>query len=104
MRDLVSPQRTAAARMLWPAEDTRFEERPIDNQRAPALEQIEQAQSAIGSIEPVLLLHSHPRHPSALGRQRIALPRELFFLHQQVRARRQTVLSRHYSVFLHVRW
>src|ERR1700722_3448438 len=103
MRDLVSPQRAAAARMLWPAEDTRFEERPIDNQLAPALEQIEQAQSAIGSIEPVLLLHGHPRHPPALGRQRIALARELLFLAQQVRASRQPFLSRHDLRFLHAR-
>jgi hypothetical protein len=65
--DLIGAERTTAARMVGPAEDARLEEGAIDDQLSAALEQIEQADLARGTVELVLLLHCRPRHPSTLG-------------------------------------
>jgi len=70
--DLIGAQRTPAASMIGPAEDTGVEEGAIDDQLPTVLEKIEQACLTLGSVELVLLLHRHPRHPSTLRGQRIA--------------------------------
>src|SRR6266576_3508565 len=71
VRDLIGAQGAAAAGVLGPAEHSGFEEGAIDDQLTAALEQIEQAYLALGSVELVLLLHRHPRHSSTLGGQRV---------------------------------
>src|SRR6516165_6018955 len=59
--DLIGTQRAAAARVIGPAEDAGLEEGAVDDQLTAALEQIEQAYIALGSVELVLLLDRHPR-------------------------------------------
>src|SRR5215210_2071297 len=54
-----------------------------------------QARRAVRALEGVLLLDGHPRHPPALGCQRIARAGELFLLHQQFLARGLPLLRRH---------
>src|SRR5271170_3889168 len=71
VRDLIGAERAAAAGVLGPAEYPGLEEGAIDDQLTAALEQIEQAYRALGSVEPVLLVHSQPRHPPAFGGERV---------------------------------
>src|ERR1700674_5442591 len=71
MGDLIGAQGAAAAGVLGPAEHPGLEEGAIDDQLTAALEQIEQAYLALGSVELVLLVHSQPRHPPAFGCQRV---------------------------------
>src|SRR6516164_2810095 len=81
--------------MIGPAENTGLEEGTIDDQLAAALEQIEQAYLAFGSVELILLLHRHPRHPSARGSQRITRAGQLLLLNEQLLARSFPFLRRH---------
>src|SRR6267142_2837718 len=60
-----------------------------------ALEQIEQAYLALGSVELVLLLHRHPRHPSTLGGQRVTGAGQGLLLHEELLARNLPLLRRH---------
>jgi hypothetical protein len=71
VRDLIGAQGAAAAGVLGPAEHPGLEEGAIDDQLTAALEQVEQANLALGSVELVLLVHSQPRHPPAFGGQRV---------------------------------
>ena len=66
----------------------------VDDQLAAAVEQVEQAGRAIRAVELVLLLHGHPRHPAALGGQRVAGPRVLLLLHEQLLPRGDPLLRR----------
>ena len=84
MRDLVGPERAAAAGVIGPAEHTGIEEGAINDQLLAALEQIEQAELALGPAELVSLLHRHPRHASALGRQGITGAGEGLLLHKKL--------------------
>src|SRR5258706_3638884 len=84
VRDLIGAQGAAAAGVLGPAEHSGFEEGAIDDQLTAALEQIEQAYLALGSVELVLLLDRHPRHPSTLGGQRITGAGEGLLLHEEL--------------------
>src|SRR6266851_4031892 len=68
--DLIGTQGAAAAGVLGPAEHPGLEEGAIDDQLTAALEQIEQAYLALGSVELVLLVHSQPRHPPAVSASR----------------------------------
>ena len=52
--------------------DAGLEEGAVDDQLAAAVEQVEQARLAVGPVERVVLLHRQPRHPPALGGQRVA--------------------------------
>src|SRR5271154_7240219 len=67
VRDLIGPQRAAAAGMLGPTEHPGLEEGAVYDQLTPAVEKIEQARLALRPDEFVRLLDRHPRHPPALG-------------------------------------
>jgi hypothetical protein len=82
--DLVGEERAAATAALRPAGHARLVEEAVDDQLAAAVEQVEQAGLAVGAFEPVLLFDRHPRHPAALGGQRISRARELLLLGQQL--------------------
>src|SRR5262249_13594333 len=92
---LIGAQRTAAARMIGPAEHPGLEERAINDQLPPALEQVEQADLTPRPVELILLLHQHPRHPSTLGSQRITGASQGLLLHQELLPRSLPLLSRH---------
>src|SRR5262249_32388063 len=94
VRDLICAQGAAAAGMLGPAEHPGFEEGAVDDQLSAALEQVEQANLAIGPLELVLLLHRHPWHPSTLGGQRITGAGESLLLHKELLLRSFPLLLR----------
>src|SRR5437667_12252071 len=56
--DLVGHHGAANTRMLGPTFHAGFEERAVEDQLTAALEQVEQAHFALGSVEPVILLHA----------------------------------------------
>ena len=93
--DLIGAQGAAAAGVLGPAEHPGLEEGAIDDQLTAALEQIEQAHLALGPVELVLLLHSHPRHPPAFGGQRVTGAGQGLLLHEELLARSLPLLLRH---------
>src|SRR5271169_595554 len=93
--DLIGAQGAAAAGVLRPAEYSGLEEGAIDDQLTAALEQIEQAYLALGSIELVLLVHSQPRHPPAFGGQRVTGAGQGLLLHQELLARSFPLLLRY---------
>src|SRR5580692_7939992 len=95
VRDLIGAQGAAAAGVLGPAEHTGLEEGAIDDQLTAALEQIKQAHLALGSVELVMLVHSHPRHPPAFGGQGVARPRQGLLLLEHLLARNLPVRWRH---------
>src|SRR6266550_4554225 len=93
--DLVGAEGATAACVLGPAEHPGLEESAIDDQLLAALEQVEQANLTLGSVELVLLLHRHPRHPSTLGGQRITGAGQALLLHEEILARGLPLLLRH---------
>src|ERR1700688_677347 len=93
--NLIGAQGAAAAGMLGPAEYPGLEEGAIDDQLTPALEQIEQAYLALGSVELVLLVDSKPRHPPAFGGQRVTGMGQGLLLHEELLARSLPLLLRH---------
>src|SRR6476619_3624558 len=93
--DLIGAQGAAAAGVLGPAEHPGLEEGAIDDQLTAALEQIEQANLALGSIELVLLVYSQPRHPPALGGQRVTGAGQGLLLDEELLARSLPLLLRH---------
>src|SRR5712691_9490460 len=93
--DLIGAQGAAVAGVLGPAEYPGLEEGAINDQLPAALEQIEQAYLALGSVELVLLVHSLPRHPPALGGQRVTGAGQGFLLHEELLARSFPLLLRH---------
>src|ERR1035438_4775676 len=93
--DLVRADGAAVAGVLGPAEYSRLEEGAIDDQLPAALEQIEQANLALGPQELVLLFYRHPRHPSTLGSQGVAGPHLSLFLHEHLLPRSLPLLWRH---------
>ncbi len=99
--DLIGAQGAAAAGVLGPAEHPGFEEGAIDDQLTAALEQINQAYLALGSVELVLLVHSQPRHPPALGGQRVTGAGQGLLLHEELLARSLPFLLRHDRVCVH---
>ena len=66
--------------------DLRPVEGAVDDQLATALEQVGEAQASRRALEPVLLVDRHPRHPPALGRQRVAGAGELLLLDEELLA------------------
>src|SRR5260370_41314146 len=94
VRDLIGAQGAAAAGVLGPAEHSGLEEGAIDDQLTAPLEQIEQAYLALGSVELLLLLHRHPRHPSTPGGQRVTAAAPALLLHEQLLARNLPLLRR----------
>ena len=85
--DLIGYERAPAARMLGPAEHPWFEEGAVDDQLTPAFEEVQQAHGAYRSLERVLPLHGHPRHPPAFGGQRVMGPHLGLLLHEQLLTR-----------------
>src|SRR6266699_712679 len=94
MRDLIGPQRAAAAGVIRPAEDAGLEESAIDDYLTAALEQIEQTDPALGSVELVLLFYGQPRHPSAFRGQRVAGAGEGLLFHEEFLTRGLPLLLR----------
>src|ERR1043166_1806518 len=84
--DLIGAQGTTAAGVLGPAEYPGLEEGAIEDQLTAAFEQVEQARSALGSIERILLLHRQPRHPPTHGGQRVTGAGQFLLLHEQLLA------------------
>src|ERR1700736_405432 len=95
VRDLIGAQGAAAAGMLGPAEHPGLEEGAIGDQLTAALEQIEQAYLALGSVELVLLVHSQPRHPPPFGGQRVTGAGQGLLLHEALLARSLPLRLRH---------
>ena len=94
VRDLIGAQRAAAAGMVGPAEDSRFEEGAIDDQLRAAFEEVDQADPAPGAVELVPRLNGHPGHAPAFGGQCVARTGEGFLLDEQVVARSLPLLRR----------
>ena len=92
--DLVGAQRAAAAAMLRPAEHAGLEEGAVDDELTPAREQVEQARFAFRPLEGVCLVDGHPRHPPALGGQRVVGAQLGLLLDEQLLARGLPVLRR----------
>ena len=84
--DLVGAERATAAAALGPTAHPWLEEEAVDDQLAPALEQVEQAHPPLGSLEGVVLAHGLARHPPAFGGERIAGAGQLLLLDQQLLA------------------
>ena len=84
VRDLIGAQGATAARVLGPAEYPGLEEGAIDDQLPAVLEQVEQANLALGTFELVLLLHHHPRHPSTLGGQCVTGAGQLLLFQEEL--------------------
>ena len=99
--DLVGHERAAAAAALGPAGDAGLEEEAVDDQLAAPLEQVEQARRPVRSLEAVLLLHRHPRHPAAFGGERVAGAGQLLLLDQQLLAGGVPLLRRDDRRHLH---
>src|SRR5579863_673207 len=87
MGDLVGTQRTAAAGMVGPSEDSRLEEGAIQNQLRAAGEQVEQARLAFRPDEFVFLFDGHPRHTPALGGHRVTGAGQFLFFNEQLLSR-----------------
>ena len=93
--DLVGHHGAAAAGMVGPAEHPGLEEGAVDDQLTAAFEQVEQARLARRPLERIRLLHGHPRHPPALGGQRVTGAGLGLLLHEQLLARGLPRLRRH---------
>src|SRR6266567_3920300 len=99
--DLICAQGATAAGVLGPAEYPGLEEGAIDDQLTAALEQIEQANFTLGSVELIFLVHSLPRHPPAFGGQRITRAGQGLLLHEELLPRSLPLLLRHDRRCLH---
>src|SRR5688572_31971488 len=77
--DLVGHERTADAAMVGPAFHAGLEKRAVDDQLPAALEQVEQACFAAGTIERVFLLSTRQsvRTNSAVPRRILTIPRQI---------------------------
>src|SRR5712675_493380 len=93
--DLIGAQGAAAAGVVGPTEHSGLEEGAIDDQLTAALEQIEQAYLALGSVKLVLLVHSQPRHSPAFGSKRVTGVGQSLLLHEKLLARCLPLLVRH---------
>src|SRR5215470_14304679 len=87
--------------MFGPAVHAGLKEGAIDDQLPPAVEQVEQARLALGTVELVRLLHGQPRHPPTLGGQRVTGPGQLLLLHEQLLARSLPLPQLHYFRCFH---
>src|SRR5579859_95121 len=101
VRDLISSEGTAAASVVGPPEHSRLQEGAIDDQLPAALEQVEQANLTLGSLELILLLDRHPRHPAPPGGERITRAGEGLLFHQKLLPRSLPLLRRNNRGCLH---
>jgi hypothetical protein len=95
MADLIGTQGAAAAGVLRPAEHPGLEEGAIEDQLPAILEQLEQANLAVGPLEFVRLLDRHPRHPPTFSGHGVAGSRQGLFLHEHLLARSFPIVRRH---------
>src|ERR1700677_112374 len=94
VRYLIGTKGASAASVVGPAEHPGLEEGAIEDQLRAALEQIEQAYLTFGPVELILLLHRHPRHPSAFGGQRVTEAGQGLLLYEELLARSLPLLLR----------
>src|SRR5262245_6285712 len=99
--NLVGHHGAADAGMLRPPGYAGLEKSAVDNQLPAALEQVEQARSAVRPLELVGLLHREPWHPPTLRRQRVTGATTLLLFHEELLARCLPLLPRHYFPQLH---
>ena len=99
--NVISDHGAADAGMLRPAMQARVVERPVDDQLTPALEQVGQARLTLGPVELILFLHRQPRHPPALGGQRVTGAGQLLLLQEQLLARSLPLSQRNDRGCLH---
>src|SRR5262245_30612237 len=99
--NLVGHHGAADAGMLRPPGYAGLEKSAGDNQLPAALEQVEQARSAVRPLELVGLLHREPWHPPTLRRQRVTGATTLLLFHEELPARCLPLLPRHYFPQLH---
>src|SRR5215208_4993913 len=95
MGDLVGHHGAAPAGMIGPAQDAGLEESALDDQLTAAVEQVDQARLPLRALELIGLLHLHPWHPPAFGRQGVASAGQGLFLHEQLPARSLPLLRRY---------
>src|SRR6185503_6189243 len=93
--DLVGAERAAEAAAVGPAGHVGVVEEAVEDELLAPLEHVEQRRRAVRALEAVLLLDRHPRHPAALGGQRIAGAGHLLLLDQQLLAGVLPLLRRH---------
>lgn len=93
--DVVGDHRAAAAGVVGPAVDVGPEKGTVDDQLAPAFEELQQVHPAVRRIEFVLLVHCQPRHAPPHGRQRIMGAQHLLLLDQQPLMLGRPLLRRH---------
>ena len=93
--DLVGEEGAAAAAALGPALHARARRRSGRRPAAGAPRTGRAGWRDRPGPRSVLLVHGHPRHPAALGGQRIAGAGQLLLLHQQLRAGGLPFLRRH---------
>src|SRR5262249_3805149 len=101
MTDLVGHHGAANAAMLRPAMHARLKKGAVDNELTAAFEQVEQTHLALESVEFVLFLHSQPRHPPALRRQRVTGAGEGLLLGEHLQACSIPLLRRYDRRRLH---
>jgi len=84
--DLVGEERAPAAATLGPARHPGLEEEAVHDQLTAPVEQVEQPDRPDRAVKAEFLLDGQPRHPTALGGQRIARAGQLLLLDQEVLA------------------
>src|SRR6187431_1982554 len=73
----------------------------IDDELALTAEQFGESLCSVRGAEDIWLLHLHPGQGTTLGAHRVACPRKLLLLGEQVVARRKPLLFRDDLVRLH---
>src|SRR5262245_44429206 len=81
--------------MVRPAVHAWLEEGAVDDQLAPSVEKVTQARLTFRPVELVGLLYHQPRHPPALGGQRVARAGQRLLLDEKLLARSLPLLRRH---------
>src|SRR5919107_2029752 len=108
--DLVSEEGAARARPLGVSVatlrvrvggDLRPVEGAVDDQLTAALEQVGKRGRPVRTLEAVLLLDRHPRHPAALGRERVTGSGVLLLLEEQFLAGGVPLLGGDYGGCVH---
>jgi hypothetical protein len=92
---VVSHQRATDTTVFGPIAGAGFDERAVDDQLPTALEEIEQACLAVGTVEDVVLVHRYPRHSAALCGKCVAGTHQPFLFDEHLPLRRLPLLRRH---------
>src|SRR6516162_1829305 len=97
--EIVGPEGATFAPFL----PIRGEHEVIDGQLMPAVEQLRQGLSAIGSFENIILVHPLPRQIPALLTKPVAQSREFLFVGEQLPPGGEPILVRNNFMTLHDR-